>query len=295
MAYTDEQRACISEHVAAKIAEGLPQDQAIAAAIQMCAEAKAQMARLAEHSALADLIAGAVDRAAKAGAVDPAVVWAQAQAAATLTPEQLTTLQAGHPSTLSPDQIAGLARALDLPEDEIRAALMADEDKDEEDEMKPKAEMKPEPKAAGMARPQPCGCGAAGRAATLEARLSRLEAERHAREASDGVALLERLRQDSADAQAPIPEERLARVSALWAAGQQDAAREVGAALLETARARGTQAGVGLSSLSPSREAARTRAVTDAKGAMLEVLGHQVERDKDGHVTRCERTPLARS
>lgn len=149
---------------------------------------------------------------------------------------------------------------------------------------KPKAEAKPEADmAARLAKLEAAAAENAATIATLKAENETLKKAASDRVAADDAAYVESLRQASAEAQAPIDAAKLAKVVELQKAGQRDAARTVGDALLEAARAKNqTKAELRFANgVTQSSSASAATGVNGAK-ALLEAVGFQVGLSPDG-------------
>lgn len=129
----------------------------------------------------------------------------------------------------------------------------------------------------------------------LRARVAELEGAATVRRRAEDEAFLERLRRESAEAQAPIPEADMERVAALLRDGQAETAKVMGEAFLARSKALGQvafQRGAALP-LTPvsTEDVGKTSAKTQAR--LLRRRGWKVELNEDGTAVKVARSPAA--
>jgi hypothetical protein len=127
---------------------------------------------------------------------------------------------------------------------------------------------------------------------SLRAKVASSEAALQERRRADDEAYLERLRTESAAAQAPIPHEDMERVAALLRAGQAETAKVVGEAFLARSKAQGQTVtrGDALPLSPPEKAQPAVKRSVEAQAHLLRGRGWTAEVNEDGtELTRAVR------
>lgn len=134
---------------------------------------------------------------------------------------------------------------------------------------------------AAMATKGKCTCS--GEVASLQRKVTNLEAQLAAERKREGTSYVASLATASAAAQAPIEKADLDKVQALWDKGHHDAARVTGDALLSAAKTKGQAAeGRTVSLGAPPVDADRAKNRAKHEAAMLRARGYDVRVGADG-------------